>query len=292
MQQMRAVFVLFVLSIVLVGCGQMPQPAPPTAPPSTAPAEAATATPGTPEAAEFTLGDLATRIGTAWSAVDSFQITSTGPVTIAPAASASPVASPLATPGATPVARTAGTFTSVRDVVLPDRQRQLVTGRGDGDYEAIAIGDGLYLRGPLTALVAPGTPPDTWVTIEQARLSPDSVLAHQLGGLPQMPSAPLASVPPRLATQPVRALGREEFDGRACQLYGAADTVTTTGTRVDYVIAIDDRDLPCFIETSTGGVVHGRDEYRQFDAAITIEAPVAATPASVPPALATPIARD
>jgi hypothetical protein len=205
---------------------------------------------------------------------------------------ASPVASPAATPVATPLARPAEPYTSVRDVVMPDRQRQSVTGRGEGDFEAVAIGDTLYLRGPLTAFIVPGTSAETWITVPHANLSPDSVLSHQLAGLPAMPATPLAAIPERLASQPVRALGTEELDGRECQMYGAVDTVTTTGTRVDYVIAIDERDLPCFIETSAGGVTLGRDEYREFDAVMTITAPAAATPVAIPPALATPIARD
>jgi hypothetical protein len=62
--------------------------------------------------------------------------------------------------------------------------------------------------------------------------------------------------------------------------------------RVDYTIAIDDGDIPCFIETSAGGVTQGRDEYSDIDGSFTIEPPVAATPVSVPPALATPLPHD
>ena len=60
--------------------------------------------------------------------------------------------------------------------------------------------------------------------------------------------------------------------------------------RVDYTIAVDDRDVPCFIETSVGGVTQGRDEYSDINASLIIEPPLAATPVSVPPALATPVA--
>jgi hypothetical protein len=113
-----------------------------------------------------------------------------------------------------------------------------------------------------------------------------------LGGLPQLPGAPLASLPERLLPQIVREINTVEHNGRECRVYGAADTVQATGMRVDYTIAIDDRDIPCFIETGVGGVPQGRDEYTDIDDSIAIEPPVAATPVSVPPALATPLAHD
>jgi hypothetical protein len=101
----------------------------------------------------------------------------------------------------------------------------------------------------------------------------------------------LAQIPDRLLTQPVRDLGSVEFDGRICQVYGAANTVPTTGTRIDYAIAIDDRNLPCYIETTAAGQLQGRDEYTDLDAPLTIPVP-AATPVGVPAALATPVTGD
>jgi hypothetical protein len=68
--------------------------------------------------------------------------------------------------------------------------------------------------------------------------------------------------------------------------------VPATGMRVDYTIAVDGRDVPCFIETGAGGVTQGRDEYSDINGSITIEPPPAATPVSVPPALATPLPHD
>ncbi|MGH2614962.1 MAG: hypothetical protein ACRDJC_06970, partial [Thermomicrobiales bacterium] len=112
-----------------------------------------------------------------------------------------------------------------------------------------------------------------------------------LGGLPETPGAPMASLPERLWPQEVRDLGTVEFDGRECHVYGAADTVQATGMRVDYTIAIDAQDIPCFIETGAGGVTQGRDEYSDLGASFSIAAP-AATPVSIPPELATPIAHD
>jgi hypothetical protein len=292
-----SVFRLISLGILLVtlsGCGQMPEPTPaPELAPATTPAEdAGTATAGTPAAEELTLGDLAARVNAAWKTIGSYRVTFTGPTVVQPTAAATPAATPIASPGATPVARQRGTFASVREVVLPDRQHQEVTGLGPDDHEAVAIGDQLFVRGPIVEQFAPGTPPDTWVAVDTAALPEDAALRHLLGGLPQTPAGPLAALPERLMAQTVRDLGTVEFDARECQVYGAADTVTATGMRLDYAIAIDERDLPCFIETSAGGVTRGRDEYTDIGEALTIESPAGATPVAVSGPLATPVAHD
>src|SRR5918995_1253378 len=275
------------LLAVLAGCGPMPE-ATPTTTPQTAPAvEERVATPGTPASAELTLGELAGRVNAAWPAVRSYRITFTGSTSAMSTGLGTPVArppatagaTPAATPGATPVARPRGTFVSIREVVLPDRQRQDVSGLGENDHEAIAVGDQLYVRGPFVEQIAPGTPQDVWIVIDPSTL-------------PEVPAAPLAALPQRLLPQVIREMGTVEQDGRECRIYGAADTVPATGMRVDYTIAVDDRDVPCFIETGAGGVTQGRDEYSDIDGSFTIEPPTAATPVSVPPELATPLAHD
>ena len=217
---------LIVILALLSGCGQMPDPTPVPPAATTAPPDAATATVSSPVAGELTLGDLAQRVGAAWPAVRSYRVTFTGATVPLPAASGTPVSRPAATPGATPVARSAETFATVRDVVLPDRQYQRVSGLGADDHEAVAIGDALFVRGPLVDRIAPGTPPETWITIDPATLPAGATLTRLLGGLPAIPAAPLASLPERLWPQAVRELGVESFDGRECRVYGAADTVT------------------------------------------------------------------
>src|SRR5919112_1633607 len=128
------VIVAVVLLAVLAGCGGMPE-ATPTTPPETAPSvEERVATPGTPASAELTLGELAGRVDAAWPAVHSYRITFTGSTSAMSTGLGTPVARPMATPGATPVttpgatpvARPRGTFVSIREVVLPERQRQEV----------------------------------------------------------------------------------------------------------------------------------------------------------------------
>lgn len=287
-------FALAALAVILLpACGAMPEPAPPTEPPSAPPA---VTTPESSEAtaspvAALTLGELADRVNTAWADVESFQITSTSQGLALAEQPGTPVASPVATPGATPISRQTVEIVFARDVVLPDQQRQGVSGIGAEDHEAIVSGDTIFLRGPLADEVAPGTPPDTWISVTADDVPAGSVLAHALGGLPALPPAPLAGLQERLLTQEVRELGSEEFEGRDCHLFGAANTVTTTGTRVDYTIAIDDDDLPCFIETSSGGVILNRSEFRDINHVLAIATP-AATPVGVPPAMATPAIHD
>jgi hypothetical protein len=285
---------LAVFAVVLLpACGAMPEPAPPTESPTSPPAvttpESAAAT-ASPQSA-LTLGELASRVNSAWEDVESFQVTSTSQGLSMPAPQGTPVASPVATPGATPVSRQTVEIVFARDVILPDLQRQGVSGLGSEDHEAIVSGDTIFVRGPLAEELAPGTPPDSWISLSACDIPVGSVLAHALGGLPALPPAPLAAFPERVLTQEVRELGSEEFEGRDCQLFGAADTVTTTGTRVDYAIAIDDQDLPCFIETSSGGVVLNRSEFRDINGVLDIATP-AATPVGVPPAMATPAIHD
>jgi hypothetical protein len=303
MKKMRGVspvIVAVVLLPILAGCGPMPEATPTTTPETAPPSEERVATPGTPATAELTLGELAERVDAAWPAVRSYRITFTGSTSAMATGLGTPVArplatpgaTPLATPGATPVARPRGTFVSIREVIVPDRQRQDVRGLGANDHEAIAIGDRLYVRGPLVEQIAPGTPEDVWIVVDPSTLPEGSMLSRLLGGLPEVPGAPLATLPQRLLPQVIREMDTVEFDGRECRVYGAADTVQATGMRVDYTIAVDDRDLPCFIETGTGGVTQGRDEYSDIDGSFTIEPPAAATPVSVPAAMATPLAHD
>jgi hypothetical protein len=292
-----AVVALFAL---LAGCGPMPEATPTPIPEKTRPVEESAATPATPATAELTLGELAARVNATWPAVRSYRITftgstvatSTGPGTPVARPLATPGATPMATPGATPVARARDTFVSIREVVLPDRQRQDVRGLGGNDHEAVAAGDPLFVRGPLVEQIAPGTPDNVWIVVDPAAVPAGSMLSRLLGGLPEIPAAPLAALPERLLPQVIREMGVVEHDGRECRVYGAADTVPATGMRVDYSIAIDDRNIPCFIETGAGGVTQGRDEYSEIDGTLSIESPAAATPVSVPPALATPLAHD
>jgi hypothetical protein len=55
-------------------------------------------------------------------------------------------------------------------------------------------------------------------------------------------------------------------------------------------LALDANDLPCFLETRSGGVV-GRTIFEAFNTELAIEAPEGAIVAATP-AAATPVGRD
>jgi hypothetical protein len=168
----------------------------------------------------------------------------------------------------------------------------VVTGLGGDDHEAIVIGNDLFVRGPVVRSLAPTTGENDWIGIDLNKVPAGASLPPLLDSLRALPQSPLANLPDRLKPQVVRDLGSVDFDGRTCHVYGAADTVTDTGMRIDYTIALDEQDLPCYIETGTGGVTQGRDEFTGINAPIVIEAPQAATPVSGIVARGTPAARD
>jgi len=92
--------------------------------------------------------------------VESFHVASTSQGLAMPDQQGTPLASPVATPSATPVSRQTVEIVFARDVILPDLQRQGVSGLGSEDHEAIVSGDTIFLRGPLADEVAPtGTEP-------------------------------------------------------------------------------------------------------------------------------------
>ncbi|MDF3040020.1 MAG: hypothetical protein K0Q71_2726 [Thermomicrobiales bacterium] len=154
----------------LAGCGPMPETTPTaTTVPATPPVASDDATPGTLETATLTFGDLADRIATSWPQVQSYRVTFTGTAPSSPVQSATPASRPAATPGATPTSRSPGNYTTVREVELPDRQRQSVTGLGADDHEAIAIGNALYVRGPSTRHPFPRTPNSSFCSADSRR---------------------------------------------------------------------------------------------------------------------------
>ncbi|MCC6312373.1 MAG: hypothetical protein IT337_00050 [Thermomicrobiales bacterium] len=193
--------------------------------------------------------------------------------------SASPVASPALRPQATPVAGggVAREMRSVLEVELPDRLRLTRSGFGENDFEAIKVGERIYLRGPLVERLLPGTAPEAWVSMTASEISPSSPLADVLQPLTVPERSPLAAAPARLRPQEIRDLGPMEVSGRMCHAYGAADT-TELGRRVDITIAVDDQQLPCLIESKVGAAFTERTVYEGFNEDLRIAAPGGATP--------------
>lgn len=305
----NALLPMAVLAVVLGGCGQTESNAPEsptpaaTVAPTDNPAEtpllpAGSTGPATPGSSPVTFGGLADRIDAAWRNVRSyraeFQATSPATPPLTPAAvavDATPAAAIGATPGpvATPV--TASPFVVVREVVLPDRQRQTLTGSGADDHEAIVLAETLYLRGPLAQEILPGASDDVWVSLPLSALSPESEAGRVLAGLAVIPTSPMAGLRAGLRPQELRDLGPIEIEGRSCTAYGGADT-TAIGTRRDITVAVDAEGLPCSIETRVGTDLVSRTVYGDFNAPIAIEAPAAATPVAGMLPAATPAARD
>lgn len=286
-----------VLVLVLAACGQSdPEPEPTPVPPTaTVAAEGIGPGVGSPAASpaasgEPTLGDLVGRVDAAWAGVGSFRAVFAQPS----AGGATPVA-PAATPlagAATPTALS-GATESVREVVLPDRQRQIVRQRGEVTTEAVAIGERVWVRGDLARQPRPDAAADAWVAIDPAAVDPNSDAGRLAAALTAPVVSPLAGIRQGLLPQEVRPLGPVTVGDRTCEAYGAADT-TEIGGRIDYTIALDADDLPCFVETRTGSVV-GRTTYEAYGEALSIEPPASALPMASPPANATPatpIGRD
>ncbi len=293
MRIIQGVVFLILLCLSLTACGQEPPPAqPPATTGSVSPTTSASTAAGTAASTQVTLGDLASRVAAAWPNVKSYRWTFTGATVSSPGPAASPTAQVAATPGATPLARPRSTFVSTREVALPDRQRQVVSGLGADDHEAIVTGNKLFVRGPMVMSLVSTAGENDWITIDLTKLPAGERLPPPLDSLRALPQSPLANLPDRLKPQVVRDLGNVDFDGRTCHVYGAADTVPDTGMRLDYTIALDQQDLPCFIETSTGGVTQGRDEFTGINSSILIESPQAATPVSDIAVSGTPVGRD
>ena len=291
-----------VAALALAGCGQRELNVPPTAAISvTVESTETSASPqapsplATPDSTSVTFGGLADRITAAWADVRTYQaeFRSESPTRPSlPPTGTTDAATPVG-PGAdglaTPLA--AAPFVARREVVMPDKQRQTLTGAGDDDHEAIIDGDTIYLRGPFAGALVPGTANTTWLSIPRSDLTPESDVSRVLSGLSAPPVSPLAGLREGLRPQELRELGPVEIEGRSCIAYGGADT-TAIGTRQDITIAVDAAGLPCSIETRVGIDLVSQVVYSAFNQPLTIETPSAATPvASLSPA-ATPVGRD
>ncbi len=292
--------VVVALPLLLASCGQKGQPpaATPAAatvrsgaagqtppPASMAASAAAGALAGSQTGAPQTLGELADRIDGAWGSVRSFRsvfVADPSGESVSPAspgAMASPVASPGAETG----------FTVTREVILPDRQRQIERINGAVVSEAIVVGNRAFVRGATARRLHPGVAETAWVEVDLASVKPIAGTDPLLARLAAPVVSPTRGVPPNLRPQKLRALGNVTVGGRTCQAYGAA-TTTQIGGRVDLTFAISADGLPCFVESRSGGT-GGRETFAAYNLPLTIEAPAVSVPAGSP-AMATPVGRD
>lgn len=276
------------LLVLVTGCGNQ---ATPTAEPAPTEAQDATSTPpvsststtgvggnqpaSTETAApELTLGELTDRINAAWRDLTHFR-----EINASTASARSAIGSPTAP---SPVGERASR--SVREVTLPDRARYVAEENGQLVFEMVVIGEQVYARGTVAALLDPSAANGEWIVTDLLTVANNPMLgdaaARQLATL----AAPAYVVPERLRPQTVRLLGETPVDGRTCTLYGAADT-TPTGARIDFTFAVDQENRLCFVETKTFGI-SSRYSVEELDASFVIEAPSGARPLATP--LATP----
>lgn len=285
-------FATAVALAALAGCGAMPDPGTPQPPAADLgqPGDATTGggVPNVDDAAtrppSLTLGTLSDRMSAAMGGITSYRATFVGS-----GADALREAREAGT-AATPVGAGRGPFTVSREFIAPDRQRQVLTGAGSDDHEAILIGPALYVRGPLAASIDPSAGPDDWLALPIDAIDPETPGGAALSGLLSPPRSPLADIGENLRPQAVRDLGPRTVEGRACRVWGAADT-TPIGTRLDIAIAVDGDNLPCLLETRMGADLVSSVTYDRFGAVEPIEAPASATAVAAPVA-ATPVGRD
>ncbi len=282
---------VLLLPVLLTACGDEEEPATSTAAPAattTSSDQAPGGGTGSPAAASavaspsgaLTLGELAGRIDAAWGGVSSFR--SVFLIENASAA-ASPTASPIASPGAA-----AGQTEIVREVILPDRQHQIERVNGAVVSEAIVIGNRAYLRGAEARTLQPEIDDTTWVAIDLAGFGSMAGNDPLLARLAAPVESPAANIPDNLRPQELRPLGPVEVGDRTCQAYAAAAT-TELGNRIDLTIAVDDADLPCFVE-SRSGAAGGRETFEAYNLPLTIDAPATTVAAASP--VGTPAGQD
>jgi len=243
-------FVCLLVVITISACGSDDKPA----------------TPSVTGPAGPTVGQLADQIASAWPSVTSMRTVSQGLGGITPGSVAA------GTPNAAPALKV------VSEVVIPDRKHQVSTLNGDVQEELVLIDGKLYVRGPQTSGIPATTISGEWRVVDAATISPQSTPASQIASF-VAPVQPLyAGLSADKRDRAAKPLGTITVDGRSCQAYQIVDT-TNTGERIDVILAVDADNLPCSIETKTGGI-----DYLTtfaFNIPITITPPVeSATPAS------------
>lgn len=267
---------LLVAVALLVGCGGDDDETPtatPSAPTATAAATtiATVITTGSPEVgsstavasprANPTAGELADRIGAAWSNVTTYR---TVTVTL-------PTDS-----GGTPT--TISDIVTVAEVIVPSTKRWLNQTDGVTQYEFIAIDGRLFGRGPsVSATTDQGTNQSTWFEIDPTTVDSNSVFASLYEQLLSPVTAPYSSLSDEERAREAVPIGSRTIDGQPCAAYRLADT-TQTGERIEIILAMSPDDLPCVIETRVGGLQ--TIATYSYNLPLTITAPIDATPAA------------
>jgi hypothetical protein len=282
----RAVVTLSTCAIVLAACGREAEDAPTPAPaPSSTPLlnltpQASTATPhnavspvpaASPVAGDPTVGDLADRIAAAWNGVTSYRATFTSFESVP---DASPVPSVGTSPIASPVAGGVERVV-VDEFILPNQRRRAETVGGQVVSEIVLVHEVVYLRGVVPKGMA-GTPvvdPNEWVTLD-ATLPADSPYRALYDEITAPPAPPYSALSQDERERIAHPIGETIVAGRTCTAYRIAET-SNIGERLDVMIALDENDLPCSIETRASGTSQpiGTTVF-EFNLPLTITAPV------------------
>jgi hypothetical protein len=225
---------LSLAALLLTACGGDSAPATPTAP-ATSTAESV---PTVPDGA-ITVGSIADRIATAWSEVDTLQQVRYSPID---------PSTPVATPD--PLAQTR----YITEIAANGNRRFTFEVGGMVMGELVAIAGDVWARGiwpiPLDATGDETT--EGWLPVTPEAAATDPVSAQLITGM----LAPYPPIYSGLSTAErqriVEELGPREIEGRMCTAYRIPAT-TDSGEPYDVILTLDERDLPCAIETIAFG---------------------------------------
>lgn len=262
LKQHNAYLIPIVLAAVAIlsGCGNGGNAAnpSPTSEPTEGPIPTLTAD-------QISVGDLLKRIDTAWPTVTNMR-------EVAWSGSAS---STVGTPPADVLA-------STEETVLPASRRITTTMGGAPTDDQISVNGAAYFKGSfVVGAVAPFAGADTWVQVDPAIVPADSMVGQRLAYLTRPIAPPYGTVSNDLRARAATPAGTIEAGGRTCSIFTFVDT-TTNGSKIDYALSLDDKNLPCSLVQSAGGF-ENITIYTFNDPKVVISVPEGATPVSATP---------
>jgi hypothetical protein len=211
------------------------------------PTTSATLQPG-----EVTAGQIADRIAAAWPSVTSYRAVSR-------------LISADATPEAVASPASDVTASTVREVILPDIKRIVIT-EGGTTTEIVLAGGVLTKR-----VMADGVEVGAWEVVDPATVADDDPFKRTYETILAPEQPPYSGLSGRQRDRIGTKIGAAEINGRECTGYLFPE-VTETGETFEVVIYLDATDLPCRIETRTQAISQ-TDYY--FNEPLTIATPVA-----------------
>lgn len=257
------VTIALVSVVVLAGCGSGTGKGPdptvePTSGPTNGPAPTLTSD-------QISVGSLIDRIDAAWPTVrNSRETTWSG-------TSSDSIGTP-------PPDQTVTT----EELVLPSSRRVVVTTGGKPSDEQIAINGAVFFKGAfVVGAVAPFAGAATWVQVDPSIVPPDSIVGQRLSYLTGPIVPPYDTVTDDLRARAATPAGQILVGGHACDAFTFVDT-TSNGSKIDYALSLDDRNLPCSLVQSAGGY-ENITVYEFNTPNLVIAAPKTATPVSATP---------